>query len=137
MAGGAGFIGSHFADRLLADTRDRSRNAVRQFLLRPGMALRAPPERPRLRVVHGDVKDLEPLSEAMAGMTTVIHLASNPDIARAATEPDIDFREGTFLTQQVLEAMRINGTPRLLYASGSGVYGDLGETEAAEDYSAR
>jgi UDP-glucose 4-epimerase len=66
---------------------------------------------------------------------TVIHLASNPDIARAATEPDIDFREGTFLTQQVLEAMRVNGTPRLLYASGSGVYGDLGETEANENYS--
>ena len=42
----------------------------------------------------------------MAGHDIVIHLASNPDIARAATEPDIDFREGTFLTQQVVEAMR-------------------------------
>ena len=57
----------------------------------------------------------------MSRHETVIHLASNPDIARAAREPDIDFREGTFLTQQVLEAMRVNGTPRLLYASGSGV----------------
>ena len=57
-----------------------------------------------------------------------------PDIARAATEPDIDFREGTFLTQQVVEAMRVTGAPRLLYASGSGVYGDLGELEATEDH---
>ena len=42
----------------------------------------------------------------MDGHDMVIHLASNPDIARAAVEPDIDFREGTFLTQQVVEAMR-------------------------------
>ena len=89
---------------------------------------------PRLRVIHGDVKDLAALERTMAGHDVVIHLASNPDIARAVTEPDIDFREGTFLTQQILEAMRRSGTPRLLYASGSGVYGDLGEREATEDF---
>jgi UDP-glucose 4-epimerase len=74
------------------------------------------------------------LERAMAGHDVVIHLASNPDIARAAVEPDIDFREGTFLTQQIVEAMRRTRTPRLLYASGSGVYGDLGEHEAQEDF---
>jgi UDP-glucose 4-epimerase len=63
----------------------------------------------------------------------VIHLASNPDISRAVTDPDIDFREGTQLTRDVLEAMRISGVPRILYASGSGVYGDLGTTEVSED----
>jgi UDP-glucose 4-epimerase len=49
-------------------------------------------------------------------------------------EPDIDFREGTFLTQQIVEAMRRTGTPNLLYASGSGVYGDLKDYEAQEDF---
>jgi UDP-glucose 4-epimerase len=85
-------------------------------------------------VIHGDVKDLPALERNMEGHDTVIHLASNPDIARAAVEPDIDFREGTFLTQQVVEAMRRTGTPRLLYASGSGVYGDLKDFEAQEDF---
>jgi UDP-glucose 4-epimerase len=70
----------------------------------------------------------------MEGHHAVIHLASNPDIARAATEPEIDFYEGTLLTNNVLEAMRRVGVERLLYASGSGVYGDLGEIEANEDY---
>ena len=70
----------------------------------------------------------------MAGHDTVIHLASNPDIARAATEPEIDFYQGTLLTNNVLEAMRRTGLRRILYASGSGVYGDLGEVEANEDY---
>jgi UDP-glucose 4-epimerase len=64
----------------------------------------------------------------------VIHLASNPDIARAVTEPDIDFREGTYLTNNVVEAMRRSGTGTILYASGSGIYGDLGELEGGEDH---
>jgi UDP-glucose 4-epimerase len=61
-------------------------------------------------------------------------LASNPDIARAAREPTIDFWQGTSLTQSVLEAMRLSGATRILYASGSGVYGELGTHEAAEDH---
>jgi UDP-glucose 4-epimerase len=64
----------------------------------------------------------------------VIHLASNPDIARAATEPAVDFDQGTLLTHHVVEAMRRAEVRRILYASGSGVYGDLGEVEPDEDY---
>ena len=85
-------------------------------------------------MICGDVKDLAALERNMDGHDTVIHLASNPDIARAAVEPDIDFREGTFLTQQIVEAMRRTRTPNLLYASGSGVYGDLKDFEAQEDF---
>jgi UDP-glucose 4-epimerase len=70
----------------------------------------------------------------MAGHQVVIHLASNPDIARAATDPEIDFRAGTALTQKVVEAMRKTGVARILYASGSGIYGELGEIEAHEDF---
>ena len=67
------------------------------------------------------------VSGSLAGHDTVIHLASNPDIARAATEPAVDFDQGTLLTHHVVEAMRVSGARRILYASGSGVYGDLGD----------
>jgi UDP-glucose 4-epimerase len=70
----------------------------------------------------------------MEGHHTVVHLASNPDIAKAATQPSIDFDEGTLLTHNVLEAMRLSGASCILYASGSGVYGDLGELEIDEDH---
>src|SRR5262249_49980864 len=70
---------------------------------------------------------------AMAGHDVVIHMASNPDIARAVTEPDIDFRQGTELTNLVVEAMRQTETKCILYASGSGVYGEIGLTEAHEN----
>jgi UDP-glucose 4-epimerase len=87
----------------------------------------------RFHVVRGDVSDLEHLTHAIRGSDLVIHLASNPDIARAATEPEIDFYQGTLLTNNVVEAMRRTGVRRLLYASGSGVYGELGARPVAED----
>lgn len=93
------------------------------------------PDDARLRVVRRDLKDLGPLTEAIAGSDIIFHFASNPDIAKAATQPDIDFWEGTYLTQNLLEAMRVAGVRRLIYASGSGVYGDTGETAVAETYS--
>jgi UDP-glucose 4-epimerase len=87
-----------------------------------------------LRIVHGSLRDLDTLKRALPPKTdTVFHLASNPDIARAAREPDIDFWEGTYLTQNLLEAMRESGAKTLVYASGSGVYGDTGETPVREE----
>ncbi|HUA22047.1 MAG TPA: NAD-dependent epimerase/dehydratase family protein [Bryobacteraceae bacterium] len=134
IAGGAGFIGSHFTDRLLCDKSVEAVTLYDNFSSGREWHYAHHEHDPRLHVIRGDVKDLAALERAMAGHAVVIHLASNPDIARAAVEPDIDFREGTFLTQQVVEAMRRSGAQRLLYASGSGVYGDLGEYEAEEDH---
>ncbi|MEK6252907.1 MAG: NAD-dependent epimerase/dehydratase family protein [Actinomycetota bacterium] len=132
IVGGAGFLGSHFIDRQLEDgdevTVFDNFSSGREWHLEPHA------DDERLAVVHGDVKDLDALTEAMRGHEVVIHLASNPDIARAATEPAIDFDEGTLLTHHVVEAMRVTSTSQILYASGSGVYGDIGETEADEDH---
>jgi UDP-glucose 4-epimerase len=132
IVGGAGFIGSHFVDRLLGDGHEAT--VFDNFTSGRDWHLEPHAGDEKLNVVHGDVKELAALSEAMAGHECVIHLASNPDIARAATEPAIDFDEGTLLTHHVVEAMRQTSTPQILYASGSGVYGDIGETEADEDF---
>ena len=45
----------------------------------------------------------------------------------------MDFWEGTYLTQNIVEAMRRTGAGRIVYASGSGVYGDRGDAAMAED----
>jgi UDP-glucose 4-epimerase len=134
LVGGAGFIGSHFTDRLLADATVRRVTLFDNFSSGREWHFESHLRDDRLRLVRGDVKDLAALREAMEGHEVVIHLASNPDIARAATEPDIDFREGTYLTQNVVEAMRTTSAKRILYASGSGIYGDLGELEVHEDH---
>jgi UDP-glucose 4-epimerase len=78
-----------------------------------------------LSIVEGDIKNLELLTKAMRGCDTVFHLAANPDIAKAVQQPDIDFWEGTYLTSNILEAMRVNDVRVMIYTSGSGVYGDV------------
>ena len=134
IAGGAGFIGSHFVDRLLASGHTERVTIYDNFTSGRVWHLADHRHDPRLVVVRADLHDGNTLRAAIAGHDTVIHLASNPDIARAVNEPDIDFREGTELTHSVLEAMRVTGVSRILYASGSGIYGDLGELEAREDH---
>ncbi len=132
VVGGAGFIGSHFVKELL----DRKKSLVRvvdnlcsgtlghidEFM-----------ENPAFEFVKIEVQNTEDLIKSMEGIETVIHLASNPDIARAALEPRIDFTQGTALTESVAEAARVSGVKTVLYASGSGVYGDAGETLLSED----
>jgi UDP-glucose 4-epimerase len=134
VVGGAGFIGGHFTDFLLADQRVEAVTVYDNFSSGRRWHLAAHESDPRLTIVEADVKDLAALVDAAGGHEVVIHLASNPDIARAATEPSVDFDEGTLLTHHVLEAARIAGVHTFLYASGSGVYGDLGTIEAEEDH---
>ncbi len=133
IVGGAGFIGSHFVDHLLG-TQQLAERVTIYDNFSSGRSWHYEQHLPdgRFQVVHADASDLRRLTAAMAGHDVVIHLASNPDIARAATEPEIDFYQGTVLTNNVVEAMRRSGVGKLLYASGSGVYGEPGELPVRE-----
>lgn len=133
VAGGAGFIGSHLVRRLLA-TMTATVTVYDNFSSGRMWHLGPTGTHSRLNVVQADVKDIAALTAAMAGHEVVYHLASNPDIARALQEPEIDFWAGTYLTQNVLEAMRRSAVPKIIYASGSGVYGDQQERAVAEDH---
>jgi len=134
IVGGAGFIGSHFTDALLSRPEVEAVTIFDNFTSGRRWHVDHHRSDGRFNVVVGDVKDMTLLTDAFVGHDTVIHLASNPDIAAAMTDPTIDFYEGTLLTHNVVEAMRRAAVPRILYASGSGVYGDLGEIEAIEDH---
>lgn len=133
IVGGAGFIGSHFADALMAHP-DGEVGLYDNFTSGREWHFAHHLADPRFSVVRGDVEDLTALTRAMTGCGRVIHLASNPDIAKAMADPTIDFHQGTALTSNVVEAARRAEVSEILYASGSGVYGDLGEHEADEDH---
>jgi UDP-glucose 4-epimerase len=135
IVGGAGFIGSHFCDHLMSLADTSAVTIYDNFTSGRDWHVAHHLSDPRFSIARGEISDSKLLTEAMAGHDVVIHLASNPDIAKAVTEPDIDFREGTLLTNNVLEAMRLGSVPRILYASGSGVYGDTGELVVHEDHS--
>lgn len=134
IAGGAGFIGSHFTDQLLGRPEVAQVTLFDNFSSGREWHYAHHAQDKRLKVVRGEVGELPQLEAAMAGHDVVIHLASNPDIAKAMTDPTVDFWQGTHLTHDVVEAARRTGVKVVLYASGSGVYGDLGTHEAGEDH---
>ena len=133
VAGGAGFIGSHLVEALL---RDPNAHVVVYDNMTSGTKsrLRSVLDHQRLHLVIGDIRAFDDLVEAMHGCDHLYLLASNPDIALAIGDPAIDFWQGTYLTHNILEAMRINEVSRITYASGSGVYGDQGDTEVDEEF---
>jgi UDP-glucose 4-epimerase len=133
IAGGAGFIGSHLTRELLR--RPDHEVVVYDNLISGSIShLDGIIDDPRLHLIEADLEEFDTLVKAMAGADHVYHFAANPDIAAAAEDPGIDFRHGTCLTQNVIEAVRINGVPRITYASGSGVYGDRGMQEVDEQF---
>ena len=134
VSGGAGFIGSHLVSALLKDATTERVVVFDSFSSGQRGYLAQSANDARVAVVEEDLKELGAVTSAMAGCDTVFHLAANPDIAKAVTQPDIDFWEGTYLAQNVLEAMRVNGVRKILYTSGSGVYGENPAVAFAEDY---
>lgn len=133
ITGGAGFIGAHLVNHLL-DAGAAGVTVYDNFSTGRKWAFGERIKDPRLKIAQEDARDLEPLARAMRGHEVVYHLAANSDIAKAAQEPDVDFWNGTYLTHNVLEAMRKTGVKRVLFTSGSGVYGDVEPVPVPEEY---
>jgi UDP-glucose 4-epimerase len=121
--GGAGFIGSHFVDRLVS--QGCHVKVIDNFCSGTIEHISTHLGKPYFELFSIPVEDTAKIVKIFEGVDTVIHLASNPDIAAAMNNPRIDFTQGTVLTESVVEAVRLAGVKRLLYASGSGVYGEV------------
>ncbi|MBI5001013.1 MAG: NAD-dependent epimerase/dehydratase family protein [Euryarchaeota archaeon] len=132
VTGGAGFIGSHLVDRLL----DKG-NQVRVFdNLSSGRMefLGAAQKKKGFEFVEADLLDLEKVVAAMKGVDMVFHIAANPDIRYGTTQTDVDLKQGTIATYNVLEAMRRCGVKKIAFSSSSTVYGEATKIPVPEDY---
>ena len=132
LVGGAGFIGSHSA-RLLAKNSNNIITIYDNFYIGREWHIADIADRDNVHVIKADIEDSSTLGMAMKDVDIVYHFAANADIAKAISEPTIDFWQGTALTQYVLEAMRKCGVSHIIFTSGSGVYGDLGKEPVIED----
>jgi len=133
VTGGAGFLGSNLVDTIL-ERRLGSVTVFDNFLTGKREYLRRWLDSSEITIIEGDVADFGTLNDAIRNHDVVFHFAANSDIARAATDPLVDFDNGTKLTQTLLEAMRSADVKRVLFSSGSGVYGDIPPKPIPEDY---
>jgi UDP-glucose 4-epimerase len=121
VTGGAGFIGSHLVDRLLA--QGRAVRVLDNFAVGRRSNLAQHDSNPRLTVISGDVADPATVSTAAQGVERVFHLAARADIVPSIKEPEAYFRanvDGTFF---MLEAARRNDAKRVVYVASSSCYG--------------
>lgn len=118
ITGGAGFIGSHLADALLAAGHrvrvldDFSTGHMHNL-------------DPRCEVIEADVRDLGALSHAMAGTEGCFHLAAVASVARANEDWIGTHAINLGATVAVLETARALGRLPVVYASSAAVYGRL------------
>jgi UDP-glucose 4-epimerase len=130
VIGGAGFIGSNLVRRLLYDEK----NQVTVYDNLSSGKVSVIPSSDRLEFIKGDVLDFPHLKAVMPDHDIVFHLSTNPDTARGLVETDLDLKQGTIGTYNVLESMRITNVKTIVFPSGSGVYGEVGNRLVAEDY---
>lgn len=129
ITGGAGFIGSHLVDALLAKGY-----SVRVLdNLSTGKRSNLPLDNPRLQLVQGDVADAALLAQVVGGASAVVHLAAVASVQASVDDP-VGTHQSNFIgTLNLCEAMRKAGVKRVVYASSAAVYGNNGEGASIDE----
>ena len=133
VTGGAGFIGSHLVDALLA----RGYRVRVLDNLSMGKLTNLPLNNPQLQFIQGDVADAAVVARAVAGCTAVAHLAAVASVQASVDDPVSTHQSNFVGTLNVCEAMRLHGVKRVLFASSAAVYGNNGEGQAINEGTAK
>ncbi|TWT44542.1 UDP-glucose 4-epimerase [Phycisphaerae bacterium RAS1] len=129
VTGGAGFIGSHLARRLLDDGQQVRVIDNLSTGRRENMADFAA----GFEFIHGDICDAETVQRAVAGAEVVFHLAARSSVPRSIDFPVEAHAANATGTLNLLEASRAAGVRRLVYSSSSSAYGDTPVLPKRED----
>src|SRR4051812_15509234 len=131
VTGGAGFIATNVADRLL---RDGWRVRLYDNLSRPGVdrnvtwlrAAHAHRGPSAIELVKADIRDAAAVDRAVIGVDRVFHFAAQVAVTTSLTRPMLDFDVNARGTLNLLEAVRgLHHPPPLLFTSTNKVYGHL------------
>lgn len=131
VTGASGFIGSHLTDRLLAmgvsvSGYDNLSTGVSAFVEQAR-------HNPAFNFIEGDVLDTDRLASSMTGADIVFHLAANADVRFGLEHPRKDIEQNTLATFNVLEAMRANRIPTIVFSSTGSIYGEAKVIPTPED----
>jgi UDP-glucose 4-epimerase len=129
VTGGAGFIGSHLVEGLLA--RGHQVRVLDDLSTGKLANLRA--VRDRVEVIEGSITDPAAVARAVQGREVVYHLAALPSVTRSVEEPVLSHEVCATGTVRVLDAARRAGVRRVVYAASSSAYGDIPGAVRRED----
>jgi UDP-glucose 4-epimerase len=120
VTGGAGFIGSHTVDALLA------KGVVVRVLddLSSGKRDNLSAKHTRLEFVEGDIRAPKDVASAMDGVSHCLHLAAQVSVTASLADPHASAERNVLGFINVLEAARAAQVRRFVYASSAAVYGD-------------
>lgn len=134
VTGGAGFIGSHIVDKLMADgcsvtvldnLSSGSLENIRRWL-----------NHPKFNFIHGDLLDHESLKKSLRESEVIYHLAADPEVRRGNIDPERHYRQNIEATFRLLERMRrVDNVELLVFTSSSTVYGEPSKIPTPEEYS--
>jgi nucleoside-diphosphate-sugar epimerase len=127
VTGGAGFIGSHLVEALLAEG-----HAVRVLDSLVAGTVTNLPRSGEVELFQEDIRDREALRRAMAGVSLVFHQAALPSVPQSIADPSTCHEVNVTGTLNVLEAAREAGVRRVVFASSCAVYGDSPELPKRE-----
>ena len=131
ITGGAGFIGSHLVDILISESDTIT---VYDNLISGNVDfIKTHFSGRKFQFVEADILDLKTLKQAMKGHDIIWHFAANTDIPRGNNEVDLDLKNCTIGTHNVLEAMHQNGVGQIVFSSTSTVYGEITDSATSED----
>lgn len=136
VTGGAGFIGSHTVDRLIAaghhvvvldDFRTGKRANLAQHAGSDRLTVVA------CDVSHGIFAALAPLTARLGAVERIVHLAAQVSVVHSVDNPLVDMQVNYGGTLHVLEYARAHGVRKVVFASSAAVYGDVVEMPVHED----
>jgi UDP-glucose 4-epimerase len=131
VTGGAGFIGSHLVDTLVAEGNEvvviDSLCAGRRDTIARHIDSCA------IRFVQADLLS-DGWQDAIKGADRLFHLAADPDVRQSAANPEPTLQNNIMATYRILEAMRHGNIPEIVFTSTSTVYGDARVIPTPEDY---
>ena len=131
ITGGAGFIGSNLIHYLLSTHADSQIINLDKLTYAGNLNnLQAVEHDPRYRFVQGDILDAELVSQLMAEVEVVIHLAAESHVDRSIKDAGTFVRTNVLGTQVLLEAARVKNT-RFHHVSTDEVFGSLKLTDPA------
>ena len=125
VTGGAGFIGSHLVDRLIEE--DHEVLCIDNLSLGKEENIKHHRKDSNFRFIKMDLLEKNALNRIFKenGFNCVFHLAANSDIEEGRKNLDIDLRNTFMTTFNILDCMRKNGVPQIVFASSSAIYGEL------------